>query len=43
MYKYFETYQDAMKFIRNSGNLNKPEKREVWIYPSFEMVWSVKA
>mgnify|MGYP000889854335 CR=1 FL=1 len=41
MNKYFRSYQDAIKFIRNSGIASVPFKSEIWIYPSIELVWTV--
>lgn len=43
MKRYFETYRDALAYIRNAGLTGvKPFKSEKYIYPGFEMVWTVK-
>lgn len=43
MKRYFETYADALAFIRNAGLNVRPFKSQVWIYPSHETVWTVEA
>ena len=39
---WFESYQDAMSYRRNSGIEQMPKKRSVWIYPRHEEVWSLQ-
>jgi hypothetical protein len=41
MYKYFETYRDAMEYRKNNSLTTKPIKTDVWCMGSWDKVWTI--